>query len=156
MDDLLVLGPNRLWIFVIDTDSYAGNFADDMCAYMTGRVGEPYDPDDDDGVNEMVALYCGDTGADPESEYNLHIVDTQVAGHCLPAYVWFTPDAEVYNSVAIFMDRRPTELEVEAMIARARKYADGVAHPDILGRILGFRLLLRETTESQVASFPAS
>ncbi|KKK83825.1 hypothetical protein LCGC14_2789530, partial [marine sediment metagenome] len=28
------------WIFIIDTDSYAGNFEREMCAYITGRVGE--------------------------------------------------------------------------------------------------------------------
>jgi len=28
------------FIFVIDTDTYAGNFERPMCAYMTGRVGE--------------------------------------------------------------------------------------------------------------------
>jgi len=26
------------YIFVIDTDSYAGNFERDMCAFLTGRV----------------------------------------------------------------------------------------------------------------------
>lgn len=28
------------WIFIIDTDSYAGNFERDMCAYVTGVLGE--------------------------------------------------------------------------------------------------------------------
>ena len=28
------------WIFVIDTDSYAGNFERDMCAYITGVLGD--------------------------------------------------------------------------------------------------------------------
>lgn len=30
----------KKWIFVIDTDSYAGNFERDMCAYLTGIVGD--------------------------------------------------------------------------------------------------------------------
>jgi hypothetical protein len=28
------------WIFVVDTDKYAGNFERDMCAFVTGMVGE--------------------------------------------------------------------------------------------------------------------
>lgn len=101
--------------------------------------------------------YCNDMGIHPDSEPNRHIVKMPDDHGCYrPASCWVTPGAGACNTVAIFMDRRPTEPEVELMIARAQKYADGVAHPDILGRILGFRLLLRETTESQVASFPAS
>ncbi len=28
------------WLFIIDTEDYAGNFERDLCAYITGRVGE--------------------------------------------------------------------------------------------------------------------
>lgn len=141
------LGPDKLWIFLIDTDSYAGNFAYDMCAYMTGRVGEC------GAGEEMAARYCEDMGiVDLEDEHNDHIVDMPESREYMPAAPWLTPGAGVYNSVAIFMSRPPTESEVESMIVRARKYADAV----ILGKILGFRLVLRETTESQVASFPIS
>lgn len=28
------------FLFVIDTDAYAGNFEREMCAYMTGHVGD--------------------------------------------------------------------------------------------------------------------
>ncbi len=31
---------SKLFRLVIDTDSYAGNFERDMCAYLTGQVGE--------------------------------------------------------------------------------------------------------------------
>lgn len=31
--------PNH-YIFVIDTDSYSGNFEREMCAYMTGQIGD--------------------------------------------------------------------------------------------------------------------
>jgi len=32
--------PSTSYIFVIDTDSYAGNFERELCAYMTGLVGD--------------------------------------------------------------------------------------------------------------------
>src|ERR1051326_8259449 len=28
------------WVFVIDTEQYAGNFERDMCAYITGQIGD--------------------------------------------------------------------------------------------------------------------
>ncbi len=28
------------YLFVIDTDTYAGNFEREMCAYVTGQIGE--------------------------------------------------------------------------------------------------------------------
>lgn len=31
---------NAPWLFVIDTENYAGNFERELCAYITGRVGE--------------------------------------------------------------------------------------------------------------------
>ena len=46
--------------FVIDTDSYAGNFEREMCAYLTGVVG------DCDVGKEFAGLYSKDTG---EEEY---------------------------------------------------------------------------------------
>ena len=163
------MSDDRFWIFLIDTDSYAGNFMYDMCAYMTGRVGD----NDDISDNEMVARYCEDMEIDPKEERNNHIVSMSVDGECQPAAMRITPGTEECNSVAIFMNRRPTESEVESMIVRARQYVDKVIpaeeeakrlefeergwdfSPSTVG-ILGFRLLLRETTESQVASFPTS
>ena len=31
---------NNYYGFIVDTDSYAGNFEREMCAYMTGHIGE--------------------------------------------------------------------------------------------------------------------
>ena len=31
---------SKEWIFIVDTEQYAGNFERDMCAFMTGMVGE--------------------------------------------------------------------------------------------------------------------
>ena len=43
-------------IFVIDTDSYAGNFERDMCAYITGCIGEC------EVGEEFAQLYLQETG----------------------------------------------------------------------------------------------
>jgi hypothetical protein len=34
------MNEENLWLFIVDTDSYAGNFERCMCAYMTGQIGE--------------------------------------------------------------------------------------------------------------------
>ena len=31
---------NEKYLFVIDTDSYSGNFEREMCAYCTGQIGD--------------------------------------------------------------------------------------------------------------------
>jgi len=143
---------DRLWIFIIDTDSYAGNFEREMCAYMTGRVGEC-------GVGEeMAERYREDAGVRQGSEPNERIVDMPDDHGCLrPVAIRAMPGTGVCNSVAIFMDRRPTDSEVESMIDRAKRYVAeriGVRECDERIGVIGFRLLLRETIESQVASFP--
>lgn len=37
---MIELGAGDTFLFVIDTDSYAGNFEREMCAYITGQIGE--------------------------------------------------------------------------------------------------------------------
>jgi len=163
------LGPDRLWIFLIDTDSYAGNFEREMCAYMTGRVGEC-------GVgDEMVERYCREMGVHPDSEPNPHVVSMPDDDGCSrPASCWATPGAGACNTVAIFMDRPPSAEEVGSMIDRAKRYITEVVVEKEAAkrkeyeergwdfgeaeriRILGFRLSLRETTESPVARWPIS
>lgn len=73
------------WIFVIDTENYAGNFEREMCAYITGVVGEC-------GVGqEMADLYLKETGEE-ESRF-IDVID-QVAdeqGCDRPCQIWETP-----------------------------------------------------------------
>ena len=55
------------WIFIIDTDSYAGNFERDMCAYITGMTC-------DCGVGEEFSkIYFDDTKDGDESRFSEYI-----------------------------------------------------------------------------------
>lgn len=58
-----------------------------------------------------------------------------------------------YQSVAIFMDRRPTDKEIQVMIDRARKFVHKV-NPGETPTIEGFRLLLRTVNEQPLMSWP--
>ena len=68
------------YLFVIDTDLYAGNFEREMCAYLTGRVG-------DCGVgDEMADLFKQDFNDDTLFENVVNVPDD--AGCHRPATIW--------------------------------------------------------------------
>lgn len=147
------------WVFVVDTDTYAGNFARPMVAYMTGAVGEC-------GVGEdEAALVPLDIAARFE-ERMLGARDEH--GVSRPASIWPTPGWSndghgkhtqgpgpwpAYLSVAAFFEERPTDEECEILAARARAYAAVAtkrAHP---GTITGFRLIHYEVTVTETTEW---
>ena len=117
------------WIFVIDTDSYAGNFERDLCAYITGVIG-------DCGVGkEMAELYCKDTGEE-ESRFLELLKQTCDGGPCYrPCDIYKSPNSKEYLSVAIFFNDRPSDGDIAFMKKRAMKFAESKLN------IIGFRLL---------------
>ncbi len=204
-----------LWTFIVDTDKYSGNFEREMCAFMTGRVGECGCGDD------LAALFFEETGNNPDEphEVNPHIVEQPDDHGCYrpcsihptpgffndgfggeyPDSILDTPEGEQevrdriiakceeyiqremtgvphtdhwqkvideakesiskypsYQSVAIFMNRRPTDEEVVVLIERAKGFLAAsrkldkdtdrgyISHEDI--NVLGFRLVKEMTT----------
>lgn len=76
----------KKWIFIIDTDSYAGNFERDMCAYLTGVTGDCQVGDN------FAALYHKEVKS-PDGESVFHEYLEQRAddrGCCRPASCWPT------------------------------------------------------------------
>lgn len=179
-----------MYIFVIDTDSYAGNFEREITAYMTGCVGDcevgsdqaqifkeeiregffddliVWKPDEDgchrpciiwdtpgwfndgmgghwrdgqeteakashrqkclDRANDLRSIHPKD--ADNHKKRWIDAADEPLVKH--PAY----------NSVAIYMSRRPTEEEVRLLRERASKWTKKTPQ-----NILGFRLIEKVT-----------
>lgn len=73
------------YVFIIDTDSYSGNFERDMCAYITGRVGECTVGDD------MADAFIAD-GHKPFA----NVIDKPDSGGCWrPCAIW--PTLGYYN-----------------------------------------------------------
>lgn len=126
------------YLFIIDTSDYAGNFERDMCAYLTGRVGDCNVGDD------MASLY---TRQETEMFDNVICWPDDHGCH-RPCVIWPEPKSGDMNSVAIIFapDEPPTKEQVEIMKRRAKifpKTYDKWGHrPE---RILGFRLLREET-----------
>lgn len=69
------------WLFVIDTEDYAGNFERELCAYITGRVGECGVGDD------MAELFKKEVG-EPFDEV---IEETDEHGCNRPTTIYPTP-----------------------------------------------------------------
>jgi len=72
------------WIFVIDTDSYAGNFERDMCAYVTGVIGECEVGDD------FAELYRKETKEVESRFQELLEQRSDDHGHYRPCSLWET------------------------------------------------------------------
>jgi len=138
------------WIFVVDTEQYAGNFERDMCAFMTGMTG-------DCGVGgEEAQLFLEQTGTTEDENTFEEFVTLQSDEHgcARPTAIWSTEGKSfAYNSVAIFFGKKPTEELVEIMIKRAKEYAEYARNAeeewdrkDI--KVVAFRLLKEETVQT--------
>lgn len=98
--------------FIIDTDSYAGNFEREMCAFVTGRVGEC------EVGEELAVLFEKDY---KPFENVVNVADKR--GCCRPCEIEFSPSKSAYCSVAVFFGSRPTKKQINLMKRRAGQFA---------------------------------
>jgi hypothetical protein len=148
---------NTNWIFVIDTDDYAGNFERDMCAYLTGEIGEC------EVGEEFAEEYFKETGEAKYESRFCNIIESRSDDHGChrPCSIWLSKRKKpVYNSVAIFFGNRPTDDDIKFMKERAMKFAEAkrkmAEEKDYSWdkkfklTIRGFRLIREVTTEEEV------
>lgn len=151
-----------MWLFVIDTDAYSGNYERQLTAWCTGVVGEcgigtgyalvfrkeyplwaaKFEQwvawcHDEHGVERSCAIFPT-PGWSNDGDGN-HFHDTT---HPYPAY----------QSIAISFTERPTEETIRFLMHRARTYEPSPSW-DACGTITGFRLL-EQTPQSQ--EYPVS
>jgi hypothetical protein len=132
------------YVFIIDTDTYAGNFERPLCAHITGQVGE-----------------CG-VGGEQAAKARLEIQEDVLAwfddlvismpddhGCHRPASIWRSPDGP-YNSVAIFLEAKPPDEIFDLMCERAHTYTPSHHQFDVIGNILAIRLIQLKLVEDQV------
>lgn len=123
------------WIFVIDTEEYAGNFEREMTAYITGKVGECTVGE------EMTDLYKSETG-DKELKIFDDVLEYRNDNHgcSRPCSIHTTPgwindgvgnheksDGKgfpAYLSVAIFFFNKPSKKLIELMKSRAKTFSN--------------------------------
>jgi hypothetical protein len=125
----MMLDFEPFYVFVIDTDSYAGNFERWMCGYITGEYM------DHNHGNEEAKIYRQKESYDFANSVQL-ICETPVT--IWPTEGWYNdgngneykegegPSCEtkhpVYRSVAIFFNEEPTEEEIQIMQRRAKEF----------------------------------
>lgn len=73
--------PSGTTIFIVDTEQFAGNFVHEMCAYITGRVGDNMQGD------KFAQMYEEETNKHPLS----NVVDVLNHNYHSPCSVWATP-----------------------------------------------------------------
>lgn len=131
--------PSCKYLFVVDTDKYSGNFEDELCAYMTGKMrewghGEEFvsryekecPPSVQEWIDDGVAFVVTHTD-DVPNEAPMIILTT-------PG--WTNIDGEevrtddpskrenVYLSVGIFLNDYPPNEVIEFFKQQARKFSD--------------------------------
>jgi hypothetical protein len=127
--------------FVVDTNQYAGNFERQLCAYITGLVG------DCDVGGEYSTLFQQEETTPPFDEVVAYPDDH---GCFRPCEIFKDSKGAKYNSVAIHFETRPTASHIEIMKRRAFLFPTALTKYDSsrLGKIkiTGFRLIEQTCT----------
>ena len=114
-------------IVVIDTDSYAGNFEREMCAYITGQIGDCCVGDKKAALaaEELaeVTIFNGEE-QEPILEYFEYSVEQEGDEHgCRrPVEIW-NDLGNGYSSLAIFFNEIPPDEVLAIMLERAKEFA---------------------------------
>lgn len=150
-------------IFVVHTDSYSGNFERQLCAYVTGIVG------DCEVGHELADEFLEELGEDNFDIFEALIEQTQNDnGVWRPCSIYETPgrlnngmgkhyDAAegetgwpAYESVAIYLSELPSQDIIDMMKARTFEYAK-THHKGGVLTIKGFELVREMTAVTTVA-----
>lgn len=162
------------YLFIVDTDSYAGGFHRELAAYLTGR----WDQATHGGVQAEIAM--SELTPEQRAYFESHNIEVhrQVDDGCQdvtqviwPTPGWFnygngehvkgepTPEQlekcyqgrpwPAYQSVALFFDEMPLAPIVQVMRQRAKEFAKYWAAKPVLWakeiKITGFRIVLEVT-----------
>ena len=158
------------WAFVVDTDSYAGNFERELSSFVVGRcdeggdhVGGPYqemykkdfrlmDAGTEDPFEDLSETRVDDHGDDAIGRAPMALAPTpgysnDGHGNISEVGPGEDPKYAAYNSVAIFLSREPSDGELALLAERAMKFATlpPIKDWDHRPKILGFRLVAERT-----------
>lgn len=158
------------WSFVIDTDSYSGNFVREMSSYVVGQcdehgehMGEPYREMyekelPDNPFEDLVEFRVADPGDDGIMRSPADIAPTpgwsnDGTGRCKGPGSEEESPYPAYQSVAIFLSRRPNRQELRVLTERATSFT---ALPEVEGRnirprVIGCRLVEEVLTVKSTA-----
>lgn len=133
-----------LVLFIVDTDTYAGNFERSMVAFMTGLVGECEVGKEDAEIaqRELGAEICEMFEALVEQR-------SDGDGFPRPASIWRSPDKQM-NSVVMVLAEVPPPETIALLKARAQRYCEAPPTEWVKPMVLhGFRLIEYKVTVEQ-------
>jgi hypothetical protein len=124
------------YYFIIDTDSYAGNFERELCAYCTGHW------DYETHGEEQALLFKKEVG-DPEVLFESIAYVGVGDGYQSCQTLEVEPTVDQYNSVAISFSEKPTIEQIKIMRHRAEKFTrvGQIFNQPVKFKILGYRLI---------------
>lgn len=149
------------WSFVVDTEDYAGNFERELTCYVVGRC-DAYGEHSGGGYREMFAKdfegkdpfedlvedRINDPGDDGIMRAPMDVAPTpgyenDGAGNHRPIAAGAKPKWPAFNSVAIFLSRKPTGEELSILVRRAQAFGrlPKVKAWDVRPKITGCRLV---------------
>lgn len=103
-------------IIVIDTDAYAGNFERELCAYLTGQIGDCKVGEEFLKTKDLIKnLEWWEDNISPQE-------DTEGSEFYRPCTSWKTDEKNFYGSVAIFVEEVPPQEVLDEMINAAQKF----------------------------------
>lgn len=123
------------FIFVIDTDQYAGNFERDMCAWITGRIGEC------EVGREFAELASKELSKETDRWFDMNSIRLCDDGCWRPCSTFRTPGKKGDLSVAIFFDKMPPPNIIEEMKVRAHSFSPMKSWTPAKINITGFRMI---------------
>ena len=128
--------------FIIDTNEYAGNFEREMCAYVTGQIGEC-------GVGSEYV----EKGIPEQFENIINMPDDN--GCYRPVTCFPLKGTRDNSAVAIFFDSNnpPSKEQIELMKERSNLFGEN--HKDWQGKpkpisVTGFRMVSFKTTQDEI------
>lgn len=137
----------KTWLFVIDTNEYAGNFERELAAYITGQCGETRGEDE-------AAIGTREIDTESFTWFTEHIITSSDGEHGTEiGHVYQTSPNQNNNSVAIeFSKPIPTGIRV-LMIERAQAYKSLPKQYewDKRPNISGFRLFVQEAKTTEIS-----
>ena len=125
------------FIFLIDTKQSAGNFEREMCAWITGRIGEC------EVGSEFAEFALKEISKETDKWFDMNSLQLCDDGCWRPCSTWGAPGKKrgPDMSVAIFFDKMPPPNIIEEMKTRAQSFPsmNSGFPPEIT--ITGFRMI---------------
>lgn len=137
----------KTWLFVIDTDEYAGNFERELAAYVTGQCGETHGEDE-------AALGTREIDIGSYTWFVENIITSSDGEHGMEIGHVYQTSPNQNNSVAIeFSTPVPSEIRT-LMVERAQAYKSLPKQYEWVKRpnISDFRLFVQETKTTEIGS----